>query len=113
MAKLLKTAYKSKIIKFKLDEDPLQCRIYFIAFIESLEMIFSLYNETCGLLLDYPKIGGEDIKYFFRKSISNILHANIDVRSRMLIDEFPVDGVKCISKLKSHCVNKIFLKMYV
>ena len=39
-AKLLTTAFKSKIIKFKIDEDPLQRRIYFLAFVESLEMIF-------------------------------------------------------------------------
>ena len=38
--KLLTTAYKSKIIRFKLDEDPLQRRIYFLTFIDSLNMIF-------------------------------------------------------------------------
>ena len=37
---LLTTAYKSKIIRFKLDEDPLQRWIYFLAFIDSLDMIF-------------------------------------------------------------------------
>ena len=58
MAKLLTTAYKSKIIKFKLDEDPLQRRIYFLTFVESLEMIFLQYKENCEVLLDYPKIGG-------------------------------------------------------
>ena len=42
-----------------MDEDPLQHRIYFLTFVESLEMIFSQYKETCGVLLDYPKIGGE------------------------------------------------------
>ena len=57
-AKLLTTAFKSEIIRFKLDEDPLQCRIYFLAFIDSLDMIFSQYRETCEVLLDYPKIGG-------------------------------------------------------
>ena len=41
MAKLLMTAYKSNIMKFKLDEDPLQCRNYLITFVESLDMIFS------------------------------------------------------------------------
>ena len=40
-AKLLTTAYKSKIIKFKFDGDPFQRQIYFLTFIESLEMIFS------------------------------------------------------------------------
>ena len=42
--KLLTTAYKSKIIKFKLDEDGLQRRIYVLTFVESLEMIFSKYK---------------------------------------------------------------------
>ena len=54
ITKLLTTAYKSKIIKLKLDEYPLQHHIYFLTFIESLEMIFSQYKETCELLLDYP-----------------------------------------------------------
>ena len=40
-AKLLNKSYKSKIIRFKMDEDPLQRRIYFLTFVESLEMIFS------------------------------------------------------------------------
>ena len=33
-AKLLTTAYKSKIVRFKMDEDPLQRRIYFLKFID-------------------------------------------------------------------------------
>ena len=44
-----------------MDEDPLQRRIYFLTFVESLEMIFSQYTETCEVILDYPKIGGDDI----------------------------------------------------
>ena len=64
MEKFLTASYKSKIIKFKLDEDPLQCRIYFINFIESLDMISSQYNKTYELPLDYPNIGGEDINFF-------------------------------------------------
>ena len=39
-AKLLTTAFKSKMIRFKLDEDPLQRRIYFLTFIDSLDMTF-------------------------------------------------------------------------
>ena len=58
--KLLTTAYKSKIIRFKIDGDPLQRRIYFLAFVESLEMIFSQYKETCEVIIDCPKIGGGD-----------------------------------------------------
>ena len=38
--KLLTTAYKLKITRFKMDEDPLQRRIYFLTFIDSLDMIF-------------------------------------------------------------------------
>ena len=38
--KLLTTTYTSKIIRFKMDEDPLQRQIYFLTFIDSLDMIF-------------------------------------------------------------------------
>ena len=53
--------YKSNIIRFKMDEDPLQRWIYFLTFVESLEMIFSQYKNNCEVLLDYLKIGGDDI----------------------------------------------------
>ena len=61
-------------------------------------MIFSQYKKTCEVLLDDPKI-------YVKTAIRNILHANIDVYSRSLISELPVDGVKFISKLQYHCTN--------
>ena len=92
-----------------MDEDPLQRRIYFLKFIDSLDMIFSQYRETCEVLLDYPKIGGDDvIGDYAKKAIRNLLHANSDVNSRILIAEFPKDGIKCIEKLQSHCANMTF-----
>ena len=57
-AKLLTTDFKSKMIRFKLDEDPLQRRIYFLTFIDSLNMVFSQYRETYEVLRDYPKLEG-------------------------------------------------------
>ena len=62
-------AYKLKIIKFNLDGDPLQHRIFFLTFIEFMEMIFSQYKEPCEVLLDYPKIGGEDKNIMFKKQL--------------------------------------------
>ena len=63
-------------------------------------MIFSQYRKTCEVLLDYPKIGGDDvIEDYAKKAIRNLLRANIDVHSRRLIAEFPKDGIKCIEKL--------------
>ena len=59
-------------------------------------MIFPQYTETCKVLLDYPRIGGENIKDFARKSIRNIVHANIDVHSRRLIAEFPAAVIKLL-----------------
>ena len=91
-----------------MDEDPLQRWIYFLIFVESLEIIFSQYIETCEENIDYLKIGGDDIEDYAKKSIGNILHANIDVHRRILISEFPKDGIKCIEKLKSHCANMTF-----
>ena len=83
-----------------MDEDPLQRRIHFLTFIELLDMIFSQYRETCEVLLDYPKIGGDDvIEDYAKKAIINLLHTNIDVHSRRFIAEFPKYGIKCIEKL--------------
>ena len=49
-----------------------------------------------------------------KKAIGNILHANIFVHSKRLIAEFPVDGIKCIEKLQSHCANMTFSeKVYI
>ena len=82
-----------------MDEYPLQCWICFLTLVESLEMIFSKYKETCEVLLNYPKIGGGNIKEFAKKAIMNILHPNVDVYSRILIAELPGYGIKCIEKL--------------
>ena len=92
-----------------MDEDPLQRPIDFLAFIDSLDMIFSQYRETCEILLDYPKIEGDDVIEDYAKIyIRNLLHANMDVHSRRLIDEFPKDGIKCIEKMQSRCANMAF-----
>ena len=72
-------------------------------------MIFSQYKETCEVLLDYPKIGGDNfIEDYAKKAIRNLLHANIDLHSRRLIAELPKYGIKCIEKLQSHCANMNF-----
>ena len=103
------TGYKSKIIRFKMDEDLIHRRIYFLTFIDLLDMIFSQYRETCEVILDYPKIGGDDvIEDDAKKDIRNLLHANIDAHSRTLISESPKDGIKCIEKLQSHCASMNF-----
>ena len=72
-------------------------------------MTFSQYTETCEVLLNHPKIGGDDvIEDYSKKAIRNILHATIDVHSRILIAELPKDGIKCLEKLQSHCANMTF-----
>ena len=48
------------------------------------------------------------MKIMQKKVIRNILHANIDVHSRILIAESPKDGINCIEKLQSHCANMTF-----
>ena len=91
-----------------MDEDPLKHRIYFLTFVESLKIIFSLYTETCDVLIDYSKIGGDDIEDDEKNAIRNLLHANIDAHSRRLFAEFPMDGIQCIEKLQSNCANMTF-----
>ena len=61
------------------------------------------------LVESYPKIGGDDvIEDYAKKAIRNLLHANIDVHSKILISEFPKYGIKCIDKLQSYCANMTF-----
>ena len=91
-----------------MDEDPLQRRIYFLTFIDLLDMVFSQYRETCEVLLDHPKIEGMMLLRLCKKAIRNLLHEKMDVHSRRLIAEFPIDGIKCIEKLQSHCANMLF-----
>ena len=43
--------------------------------IENLDRV-ELYKETCEVFLDYPTIGGEDIKDYIGKVMMNILNAN-------------------------------------
>ena len=45
-----------------MDENPLQRRIYSLILVESLEMIFSQYTQNCEVIIDYLKIGGDDIE---------------------------------------------------
>ena len=106
MENLLTAAFKSKIIRFKMDEDPIQRRIYLLIFVESLEMIVSHNKENCEVLLYHPKILGDDIiEDYAKKNRRNILYANIDAPSRRLVAEFPKYGIQCIEKLQSHCAN--------
>ena len=51
---------------------------------------------------------GGGIKDHVKKSIRSILHTIIGVHSRRLISQFLEHGVKCISKIQSHCKNMTF-----
>ena len=70
--------------------------------------MFPQYKETCEVPIDDPKIWGENIKYFTKKAIRNILNANIDVHSRILVTEFPGYGITCIENFQSHRANMTF-----
>ena len=52
-----------------MDEDPLQRRIYFLTFVKSLEMTFLQYTETCEVIIDYPKIGEDDIEDYEKRPL--------------------------------------------
>ena len=76
-------------------------------------MIFAQYTETCEVLLYYTKTGEDDvIGDYAKKSIRNLLHANIDVHSIRLIDEFPKDGINVL-KNYNHIVQKWLLLIEV
>ena len=92
------------MIRFRLDEDPLQRRIYFITFIYSLNMVFSQYRETYEVLRDYSKMEGGNVTDYAKMASRNLLHANSCVHRRILIAELPEDGIKCLENC-SHIVQ--------
>ena len=53
-------------------------------------------------------MGGGNVKDYEKQAIRNLLHANSDVHSRILISGFPKDGIKCLEILQSHCANMTF-----
>ena len=96
-----------------MDKDPLQRHIYFLTFVESLEIIYLQYTETCEVIINNPKIGGYDIEDDAKNTIRNLLYEHFDVHSRRFIADFPIDGIKCIEKLQSHCANMTFSEKVV
>ena len=98
-AKVLTTAFKSKMIRFKLDEDPLQRWIYFLTFIDSLNMVFPNIEKLMKCSDIIQKMEGGTVKDYAKQAIRNLLHVNSCVHSRILIAEFPEDGIKCMGKL--------------
>ena len=59
-------------------------------------------------LMDYPYIRGEYFLDYAKNSPWNFLRAYIDSCGQRLFDEYPVDGVQAISRLKSQCANMTF-----
>ena len=67
------------------------------------------HNNLRGEPFRLSKIGGDNvIDDDAKNAIRKLLHANIDVHSRILIAEFPKYGIKFIEKLQSHCANLTF-----
>ena len=72
-------------------------------------MIFSQYTENCEVIIDNTKIGGDYIEDYAKKSISNPLHANIYVHSRILIADFLIYGIYCLTiQVSMYCENIIY-----
>ena len=64
IVKLLTSEYKLKVIKLKLDKDPLQHPVCFLYFMNSLKIILSQLKEIYMFLMKYPYITGEYFPYY-------------------------------------------------
>ena len=60
------------------------------------------------LLIDYLSIGGEDLPDYTKQATWKLFHAYTDAHFQILIDEYIVDGVQAISRLKPQCENTTF-----
>ena len=69
-SKLPIASYKSKVKRFKLDEDPLDLRIYFLSLMNSLKILLSKFKETYILIMDYPSTSREYLPDYDKKDTS-------------------------------------------
>ena len=58
--------------------------------------------------MKYPSIRGEELPEYAKNATWNLLNTYIDAHSKILIDEFPGNGVQDISILQSQCENTTF-----
>ena len=59
-------------------------------------------------LIDYPCIREKYLPYYSKNVTWNLLHAYIDAKRQILIDQYPGDLVQSISILKPQCPNITF-----
>ena len=107
-AKRLKAALNSKVTKFKLDEDPLQHRVYFLNFINSIKNCYHKFKHTCMFVMEYPYIEGEGMPDYRKQATWNLLHEYIYAHRQILIYEYPGDVAEAITRLKYQCANMTF-----
>ena len=60
------------------------------------------------LLMGHPSIRGEELTYYSEKATWDFLHAYMDVKSQILIDECPGYGVQFIKRFQYRCENITF-----
>ena len=60
-AKLLQATYNSKFTKFKLDEDTLHLRVYFLNFMNSLKIVLSQFKQTYMFLCNIHSYRGREL----------------------------------------------------
>ena len=64
----LTSTYKTKGVKFKLDNNPLNCSVCFLSFINLLKIVSSSFSETYMLLMEYPSIRREYFPDYAKES---------------------------------------------
>ena len=96
-----------------MDEDPLHRHISFLTFAESLEMIFSQFTETCGLVIEEIIVRNHcqtchqrkrnTIK---RKSVVKTEKMTRQTHLRATIQTQPMTVITDRSKIKRSAINK-------
>ena len=92
-------------MRYKLDEDPQQCRVYLLNFVNLLKNVLLQFKQTCMLFMYYISMRGDDFPYYDKQFTRNLLREHIDAKSQWLIYYYPGDGVQAITILQSQCKN--------
>ena len=101
-------AYKSKVMRLKLEKDTLQHQVYLLSLTKYLKIILPKFEKTYMLLMYYLSIRGKDLPDYSKNSTWNLLHLYIDLHCQNIIDEYPGYGVQAISIFKYQCADMTF-----
>jgi hypothetical protein len=106
LKKLLQDAKLQRLTSFKMNPEPLNRRIEFHEWVQSIKPLLHCYIHLQDILENYPKeIKTKDVSIIGNEVLYVFLRSYVDKSIKNMFDAFPNDGAACLDLLKRHCAQ--------